>query len=349
MRKTNVFVLVAFILTAVFLIGILVVGLQSDGFSVFTSQASNANEAAQSRPEKGSENTPVRSEANRETGNRQNTYEYTYSTEKVNGLRIDWISGEVDIEVKSDISEIKITEFASRSLSEDEVLELSSEDGLLRVDWNKDLVQLGFLNGYNKNLLVELPQEFADEMSVLKVDTTSAEIDVSGLTEERVFINTASGDVELEAVTGEETEIDTASGSVDLKGIRCEKLMVNTVSGKIDGEDHRVDVLEVNSTSGSIEFEGEYKEINASTISGKIEIEDDICPEDAEFSSVSGTIMLNIPENKGFEVSYESLSGQFQTEFGNSSGKSGRMVYGDGTASFRFSTTSGNINIGKNK
>lgn len=348
MRKTNIFVLVAFILTAVFLIGILVVGMQSDGFSVFTSQAPNANGTAASRPAKEPGNAEVRSEANGGTGDRKNTYEYSYSTEKVDGLRIDWVSGEVDVEVKSDISEIKVTEYASRALAENEVLELSVDGGLLRVNWNSELINLDFMNGYSKNLKVELPLEFASQMDTFKVDTSSAEIDAAGITAETVTINTASGDVELEDVTGAETEINTASGSVKLERVNCEKrLAVNTVSGKIEGKEHQADVLDVKSTSGSIEFKGTYQEIEASTISGKIEIESDVCPGDVDFSSVSGSATLRIPESKGFEVSYESLSGNFRTDFGSSTGKSGRMVYGDGSASFRFSTTSGNISIEK--
>ena len=345
MRKTNIFLLVAFILTAVFLTGILVVGIQSDGFSVFSPPAAGANGTAQSRPEKESENTPARSETGGNGHNRGNAYEYSYSAEKVDGLRIDWVSGEVDVEVKSGISEIKITEYGSRSLAENEVLDLSVDDGLLRINWNSDLITLDFMNGYSKNLKVELPEEFANGMTEFKVDTSSAEIDAAGITAGKISVNTASGKVELEDITGDEADINTASGPVQLERVSCERLAVNTVSGKIEGKEHQAEVLVVKSTSGSIEFDGSYQEIEASTISGKIEIDDDICPGDAEFSSVSGSVTLSIPESKGFEVSYESLSGNFRSEFGSGSGKSGRMVYGDGSASFRFSTTSGDMSI----
>lgn len=347
MRKTNIFVLVALILTTVFLVGVLVVGMQSDGFSVFTSQASDAKGTLASRPLKESEDTPGDGSANEGTESRQNTYAYSFGTEKIDGLRIDWVSGEVEIEVKSGIGEIKITEYATRSLAEDEVLELSIEDGLLHVNWNKDLITLNFMNGYSKNLKIELPQEFAAEMSAVRVDTSSAEVDVAGITADRVSVNTASGSVNLEDIESGETQINTASGSVELKKVNCETLSVNTVSGKIEGKEHQVDVLEAESTSGSIGFDGTYQKIDASTISGKIEIDSTVCPADAEFSSVSGSVTLSMPESKGFEVSYESLSGNFESEFGSSTGKSGRMVYGDGSASLRFSSTSGNIRIEK--
>jgi len=347
MRKTNIFVLVALILTAVFLIGILVVGIGSDGFSVFTSQASDANGATVSRPAKESDDMVGHSSVNDGTGHRQNTYEYSYNTEKVDGLRIDWVSGEVEVVVKSGISEIKITEYCSRSLAENEVLELSAEDGLLHVNWNSDLIALDFMNGYSKNLKIELPREFADEMTALKVDASSAEVEVTGITADRVSVNTASGSVDLEDIVSGETQINTASGSVGLKKVNCEKLSVNTVSGEIEGKDQQADLLKAKSTSGPIEFDGSYQEIEASTISGRIEIESDVCPVSAEFSSVSGSVKLGIPDGIGFEVSYESLSGNFESEFGSGTEKSGRMVYGDGSASFRFSTTSGNISIEK--
>lgn len=347
MRKTNIFVLVAFIITAVLLTGILAVGLRSDGFSVFTSQASEANGEALSRPVKEEKDTSGRSQVSEETGHRKNTYEYSFSTEKVDGLRVDWVSGEVTVEVKSGITDIKITEHASRALADNEVLELSVDDGLLQVKWNSELVTLDFLNGYSKNLKIELPKEFAEEMSACKVDTSSAEIDVSGIKADRVSVNTASGSVDLEELECAEVQINTASGFVELERVNCDELIVNTVSGKIEGKDHRADILEAKSTSGAIELNGEYREIEASTISGKIEIKDGICPDDADFSSVSGAVVLCIPENKGFEAAYESLSGSFRSEFGGDTGKSGRMVYGNGSASFQFSTTSGSMDIEK--
>jgi DUF4097 and DUF4098 domain-containing protein YvlB len=61
-------------------------------------------------------------------------------------------------------------------------------------------------------------------------------------------------------------------------------------------------------------------------------------------STVSGDAELSIPENDGFTVKYEKVSGDFECEFPITTSKN-TGTYKDGGASFSMSTVSGDLDL----
>ena len=64
--------------------------------------------------------------------------------------------------------------------------------------------------------------------------------------------------------------------------------------------------------------------------------------------SISGSVKIAIPENTGFSLDYESISGSISNEFtGSTMKKSGENVYKNGSVEFDVETVSGKITITK--
>lgn len=277
-------------------------------------------------------------------------YEYTWDTDKltVYGLDVEWINGSVEICVgEGDL--ICVTERTSCELDEDEQLELVRDDGLLKIKWSGKLFSLGILENKRKDLTVRVPRALAENMEKLKCVTTSGDISASGFTAEEVDISSTSGAVKLDDFNGEDCSLSTVSGGIELNGADfTEKLTASTTSGKMDFSDVTAGNVDLNSTSGAMIYSGVCKEISCSTVSGAVNAELTSLPERAEMNSVSGGITVKIPKNSGFDAEYNSISGTFATDFtvsGASGARSGRVLCAGGDASFKFNTTSGDINI----
>ena len=66
--------------------------------------------------------------------------------------------------------------------------------------------------------------------------------------------------------------------------------------------------------------------------------------EELEARSVSGSIGMVLPESKGFAVQFNTVSGEFFSDFALK--KDGnRYIFGDGNADIKIDTTSGGVNI----
>nr|QCO92803.1 hypothetical protein [uncultured bacterium] len=161
--------------------------------------------------------------------------------------------------------------------------------------------------------------------------------------------------------------LDVTSGAVKVEGLHCTSFSAATISGRIILDDSCFSSgLKLNSTSGSIictdisagsvtadcvsgniDFAGNCKKIEAETVSGYIHFASNIMPVDeCSFSSTSGSINLDLPENNGYTLDYEILSGLLTDAFSNTKTKGrGTDIYKDGTTAIKIKTTSGNINV----
>lgn len=277
-------------------------------------------------------------------------YEYTWDTDKltVYGLDIEWINGSVEVGV-CDGDLIYVSEKASRKLDDDERLELVRDDGLLKIKWSGKLFSLGIFENKRKDLVVQVPRALAENMEEFKCVTTSGDISAAGFTAEEIKISSTSGAVKLGDLRGENCTLSTVSGEIDLKTAELgDSLNASTTSGKMVFSGVRANNIDLNSTSGAEIFDGVCNEISCSTVSGAINTEVGSAIERAEMNTVSGGITLKLPKNTGFDAEYNSISGEFNTDFavnGATGARSGRVLCSGGDASLKFNTTSGNINI----
>ena len=332
MKKKAVFTIITCSIAALFLIFVLAIGLSEDNFG-FSRLAKEGKEGW--------------AEAEGET------FEYTWDPEevKISGLDIDWINGKVEIKVGSG-NLIRITEQpGSGTLSEDDRLKLSSSGGILKIQWDHQfrLISLGLFENRRKDLVVEIPRFIAAAMTDLTCSNTSGDMEINGFTAENLNASSTSGNITLSNLRASETvEVDSTSGAILCDRVTAEETFhVNTASGSVTLTDIRAGKAELNTISGRIAYSGRAEEFHGSSVSAAIRGEFAACPEKVDLSSVSGGLTVALPENQGFEVDYSSISGRFSSDFSVSGGMgtSGRALYSSGTASFRFSTTSGDMQV----
>lgn len=170
--------------------------------------------------------------------------------------------------------------------------------------------------------------------------STSGSVRFSGEAQHIVFHST-SGSVTCGASV-QSAALNSTSGSIGFTG-KAETLNAGCSSGsiRVNGSFHKV---QCSTSSGSIRFEGEVNEIKCSATSGGVSIDSGVCPSKAEVNTTSSQIRLTIPGDKGFTAYYHTISGRFNCDFPVRI-TDGRAVYGDGSAQFNLTSTSGNIVI----
>lgn len=324
MKKQAVFTLVACSIAALFLMGVLAAGLA--GFEWNTPQEEMAG-AEKKGP----------------------TYEYTWNPQEteVTGLSVEWVNGDVELKVGTgDL--IRITESCGRTLNEKEKLKLSSSGGNLKIEWSDSFFLFNLFQNGEKNLTVEVPKTVSEALEELSCSTTSGTVNAVGFTAEKLNLSTASGDMELSALSGKTGRISTTSGTVECQGLSfAETLSANSTSGPLRFLESWAEEVDLSTVSGDISYIGKTERISGSSVSASIRAELNSCPEESNMESVSGRLTLVIPQNKGFEVEYDSISGGFSSDFpiNGGGGSSGRALYAGGNASFHFSTTSGEMEV----
>ncbi len=333
MKKKAVFTLAACSIAVLFLLAVLAVGLASDGFGL----------------------KPLiqESEAGRALGKADGQYRYEYTWDpaesEVTGLEVEWVNGTVELKVGS-TEKILITERAGWELKDREKLELSRSGGTLKIKWKDEIFSFGLFQNKYKDLVVEVPEAVAENLQELFCSTASGDITAEGFHAEEAGFSTASGDLRLTGLSGGEAALSTASGDISLGNVALTgELSVSTTSGALDSAGVTAEETELSTVSGELAFSGNTGELHASTVSAQVRAELSQCPETAEMDSVSGDLVLAVPENEGFEVEYDSVSGGFSSDFPvtGGTGKSDHALYGNGKAKFDFSTTSGNMRVEK--
>lgn len=131
--------------------------------------------------------------------------------------------------------------------------------------------------------------------SMVEAGSVSGEVDVSDAAG-RVSVSSVSGDVRVDHVKGD-VRGNTVSGELDVEEVSGD-LELETVSGEISVRNAKAGFVRASSTSGEILYRGS---IDAA---GRY-----------DFSSHSGDVRLEIPENTNAVVSVQTFSGSLESEF----------------------------------
>lgn len=251
---------------------------------------------------------------------------------QIKDLDINWINGNITVEVY-DGETVQFFEKSHKDLKESEQLRYYSKDGKLIIQYRKAkraLFSLG--TNLRKELTVRIPEKTAETMGYIRIDTISA-------------------DAKVKAITAERFNLDSTSGNFSLSECKSYTLSMDSTSGNLAGESLYVDdKLDADTTSGDVDVEGSFQYIDSDTVSGTITIMSQICPQKVRTDSVSGDVILTIPENSGFTYRKDSVSGSLECDF-DVSQKEDMGIHKDGSASFHFDSVSGDIAIlklGKN-
>lgn len=240
---------------------------------------------------------------------------------KVKNLDIHWTAGQVNI-AYHDKDTVEIAETAKKAISGDAQLRWWLDGDTLRVQYAKSGYYALF--SQDKALTLTLPEGTA--LDGVDVDVTSGDVTVPDLMADKVKVHLTSGDLQLKQ-----------SG-------KAESVQVSSTSGDLSVDVGEVNALDVSVTSGKIAVNGDdVRETRINSTSGRIDVALSAF-EALRIDATSGDIAVALPAEPGYRADLDTTSGRIDyavplTRDGDD------YVSGDGGASVRIDTTSGNISL----
>ena len=229
------------------------------------------------------------------------------TSEKIDRLSIDWASGSITIQ-PGDTDEILYEETGDFDSANAMVAKVSGSK--LTIQYCKDgsFLKGGFSFGgsLHKDLTITVPRDWV---------CRELEIDV------------ASADLDIREMTIQEFDFDGASG-------RC------TLTNCAVGE------MSLDTASGDVTFSGTLDTLDCDSASAKLQLELRNTPRSIDMDTASGSLTMVLPEDCGFTVSLDALSGRFSSDFATTT-QNGHHIYGDGSCKINVSSMSGGVTVRK--
>jgi hypothetical protein len=195
----------------------------------------------------------------------------------------------------------------------------------------KDLTWEGLLGWLRRDLRESILTITVPKTCTVNAGVVSASAVVAGF-ERTTQVRSVSGDIVLDGVSGE-MSATTVSGAVESRAMDGD-LAFKSVSGELTVAD------------------ATPRRLRASTVSGRITADLDLPPTGyVTFNSVSGAILVRLPQNVEADVSMRSTSGRLASMFeyvsntGSPGSKSMSGRLGGGMASLSATTVSGEITL----
>ena len=252
-------------------------------------------------------------------------------------VSIENIAGEIVIK-GWDRSEARLTGELGNSVEE---LEISASDSSLQIT----VANRNERNVDSTELMLMVPRGVS-----LDASAVSADIEVSGMDNEKLTASSVSGNVGVSA-SSQRVSIESVSGDVEFSGQTL----------RISAE----------SVSGDIELSGVSDEVSATTVSGDMELQAGLLDNGkfetvsgdmrvtAEISdngrlsaeSMSGDVTITLPASQSGVFKAQSFSGRITTDFGSvdhakhGPGSHLKYVAGHGDAEVRVESFSGNVKL----
>jgi lia operon protein LiaG len=235
-------------------------------------------------------------------------------------IRLDFVSESIDV-VVTDGDAIRIEEKSSRPLNNDELMVCSaSGDTVSAVSGLKDNWHEWFnFDWVDIQITLYVPAQYRGNIDVY---STSGRINVADVQTDTLKINSTSGALYLDGAKADSLQMGSTSGAVQVQGGEYGDVRASSVSGAI-----RLDAASMDS-------------VKATTTSGAVAILSGNMPAMTEANSVSGSVTLKLPENDGFTLETDTVSGGISNDFAMANNE-----YKDGKSSVSVDTVSGSINI----
>lgn len=254
--------------------------------------------------------SPISADSAEHHENEEN-HDYASSTQRTSGkideLSIDWASGSITIR-PGDTDEILYEETGDFDSANAMVAKVSGSK--LTIQYCKDgsFLKGGFSFGgsLHKDLTITVPRDWV--CRELEIDVASADLDIRDLTIQEFDFDGASGRCTLTDCAVGEMSLDTASGDI-------------TFSGTLDA-------------------------LDCDSASAKLQLELRNAPRSIDMDTASGSLTMVLPEDCGFTVSLDALSGRFSSDFATTT-QNGHHIYGDGSCKINVSSMSGGVTIRK--
>lgn len=222
-------------------------------------------------------------------------------------MEIEWAAGSIRIQ-PLDITEIRITEEGANQDADPMVWNV--RNGQLNIQYSKNTDHsfgMGLLLGeHSKNLLIQVPQDW--QCDSLEIDAASASLEVNEL-------------------TIREMEFDGASGTCVFHNCA-------------------VEALELDTASGDIQFTGTLTQLDCDSASANILLELNNTPKRLDLDTASGDLCVVLPEDAGFTVKLDTMSGDFESDF-DTTLRNDSYVAGNGRCRIDVDAMSGDVTIRK--
>ena len=293
MKRNAVIRIIAWTISLVILVGLLVVGLgwkyrrsgSLRGFSLIDAPEAQGSTTAEN------------------AGLPDSTDVYLFRPHEVTDIKVDWLSGSIRICPSDDVQGIMLRESA---VSDSRYKMVCSQDG--------STLKIGYCETSLRNMLGKNP---------LKKDLTI----------------TVPSDFSLK-----ELEIDAASAELTVRDLSIREVSVDTASGESRFENCTVDALDVDTASGGVYFEGSLNKLGCDSASAGVQAVFSNVPYEIDMDTASGNLELFLPEDAGFSVKMDTMSGKFDSTL-TYTAKNGRYVRGNGACDIDISSMSGGITI----
>lgn len=195
----------------------------------------------------------------------------------------------------------------------------------------------------------------ADYSGTLDVKVSSGAVTTEALNLENFRLNASSGNLTADTIEAALVSIRSNSGAVDVKSINAERLAITTHSGNITTGQCAVSEAVVEATSGNIMLTDITGNFDLKTSSGKVTLSYPMFDNyKLKVGTTSGSVALELPASAGFLLDAHSTSGKIHSDFSidnaegtNIKGATGQV--GIGTGQITVNTTSGNIDLGKER
>ena len=246
----------------------------------------------------------VQTEVPAPTASPREIHQYDFTTQ-IQNIEIDWVAGSISIHPSDSLSNIIVEERSPAESQHNMVVKQSGKT--LKIEFAEDRVKLDLFSNnkvVSKDLVIRVPKSW--NCNNLEIDAAATDVNIQHLTIRELDFDGASGNLILDNCNIENLDIDTASGDVEFIGI-LENLDFDAASAKFYGKFYN-------------------------------------SPRNLKMDSMSGDLELFLPEDSGFELNMDSMSGSFDTDF-TVSKHDQTYICGEGQCKINVSAMSSDVSI----
>ena len=252
-------------------------------------------------------------------------------------ISIENIAGEILVK-GWDRNEAHLTGELGNSVEELEIVE------------NGSSLQIEVVNRNERNVDSTELKLMVPKGANVDISAVSADIDVSGLDNDKLTASSVSGDVEVD-VYSLRVSIESVSGDVEFSG-QAQRISAESVSGDLELSGISGDIS-ATAVSGDMELQTDLIDsAKLETVSGDIMVNGEISDNGKlRAESMSGDVVIYLPASQSGLFKAQSFSGRIYTDFGSVShakhgpGSHLKHVEGSGGAEVRVESFSGNIKL----
>jgi len=304
------------------------------------------------------------------TGDYKQVGSYTVGAEDLKSLDVDWVAGDIEI-ISGEGSEIILTEYVQREITDDEQVGYRTENGYLKVRYTQAFFGAEGNRTIDsmpcKKLVIQIPQSMSQDMDDIMVDNTDGDVNLSGFSGNTCTVDSTSGDIVTEDLTflgytasstsgnvsgtninSDGLSVEVYSGSIALENVTGKQMYADSSSGDIQLNNVEAETISVSSYSGGISVNGlKADDVTVDMTSGETSMED-VTAKKLSLSAYSGDIELSGVSSHSLFI--DCTSGEVTVSAGSIAGSeietySGSMHLEGSFEKMTLNSTSGDISV----